>query len=539
MCRVVYSRLGIGGEEMEEEVVKKKSPKSLIILVVTALVVLGGSASAFFLLTKSPKVQYLLAESETYKQMDSLVEARYKNERDWMKVNQEKPVETTYDLSAEWNDPSVDYEMQEIQSIINSIVLSAKQVKDPVKKEMEVGVSGKLGSVSTDFVRMFATTEKLLLSLPFKEELIRIDDSDYGKFMKEVDKDYEGNETIGLPYLFEDNYVISEELSTYLEKEYMEYLVKEIPEEAFTSDKEEITIFDEKKKTTKVVMDLSEVQVKSLLKNLFEKAKDDDKLRDALKEQIAFTSYGEDISNTDVKEIMDNFEVALEDIIEGVDTLNIPNGLQSTIWHDSNIIVKREFAVSFGENEDEVATLTVDGTQLLEKTNQKWDYSLGVKGFAEDGGVIKFEGDLSWKDQKADDSISISAEELKIVYKGKEELKDNKRTFTRSFGLTDGDIDPAVIWRGTATHEKDSVKANHEFTISEKSIGETPFNLVLKHQGKIVKKVDMPEETDDTVKIGEMDIDELQRFMEYDLGRKFEGWFYGLMGDVEGELSNF
>ena len=539
MCRVVYSRLGIGGEEMEEEVVKKKSPKSLIILVVTALVVLGGSASAFFLLTKSPKVQYLLAESETYKQMDSLVEARYKNEMDWMKVNQEKPVETTYDLSAEWNDPSVDYEMQEIQSIINSIVLSAKQVKDPVKKEMEVGVSGKLGSVSTDFVTMFATTEKLLLSLPFKEELIRIDDSDYGKFMKEVDKDYEGNETIGLPYLFEDNYVISEELSTYLEKEYMEYLVKEIPEEAFTSDKEEITIFDEKKKTTKVVMDLSEVQVKSLLKNLFEKAKDDDKLRDALKEQIAFTSYGEDISNTDVKEIMENFEVALEDIIEGVDTLNIPNGLQSTIWHDSNIIVKREFAVSFGENEDEVATLTVDGTQLLEKTNQKWDYSLGVKGFAEDEGVIKFEGDLSWKDQKADDSISISAEELKIVYKGKEELKDNKRTFTRSFGLTDGDIDPAVIWRGTATHEKDSVKANHEFTISEKSIGETPFNLILKHQGKIVKKVDMPEETDDTVKIGEMDIDELQRFMEYDLGRKFEGWFYGLMGDVEGELSNF
>ena len=539
MCRVVYSRLGIGGEEMEEEVVKKKSPKSLIILVVTALVVLGGSASAFFLLTKSPKVQYLLAESETYKQMDSLVEARYKNEMDWMKVNQEKPVETTYDLSAEWNDPSVDYEMQEIQSIINSIVLSAKQVKDPVKKEMEVGVSGKLGSVSTDFVTMFATTEKLLLSLPFKEELIRIDDSDYGKFMKEVDKDYEGNETIGLPYLFEDNYVISEELSTYLEKEYMEYLVKEIPEEAFTSDKEEITIFDEKKKTTKVVMDLSEVQVKSLLKNLFEKAKDDDKLRDALKEQIAFTSYGEDISNTDVKEIMENFEVALEDIIEGVDTLKIPNGLQSTIWHDSNIIVKREFAVSFGENEDEVATLTVDGTQLLEKTNQKWDYSLGVKGFAEDEGVIKFEGDLSWKDQKADDSISISAEELKIVYKGKEELKDNKRTFTRSFGLTDGDIDPAVIWRGTATHEKDSVKANHEFTISEKSIGETPFNLVLKHQGKIVKKVDMPEETDDTVKIGEMDIDELQRFMEYDLGRKFEGWFYGLMGDVEGELSNF
>ena len=31
------------------------------------------------------------------------------------------------------------------------------------------------------------------------------------------------------------------------------------------------------------------------------------------------------------------------------------------------------------------------------------------------------------------------------------------------------------------------------------------FNLLLKQQGKIVKKVDMPEETDDTVNIGQMD----------------------------------
>ncbi len=524
---------------MEDTGVKKRFPKAIIVLIVTVLVVIGGSASAFFILTKSPKVQYLTAEAKTYNQMRTLFEERYKNEMDWTKVKQEKPVETTYDLSAEWNDPSVDYEMQEMQSIINSVVISMKQVNDPVKKEMEFGLSGKMGSASTGFITMYATTEKVLLSLPFADELIRMDDSDYGKLMKEVDEDYDGKETIGLPHLFEDNYIMAEELRTYLTKEYMAYIAKELPEEAFSSDKEELELFGEKKKTTKVVMDLSEEQVKTLLKNLFEKAKNDEKLREALEEQVAFRSFGEDVSNTEAAEIMENFEEALVEIVDDIDTWSIPNGLQSTIWHDSNIIVKREFTMALGEDKDSAETMTVDGTQLLEKTQQKWDYTIAVKDSRGEEETAKVEGDLSWKDQKSDDSISITFDDMKIVYKGKEELKDNKRTFTRSFGLTDGEIDPAVIWRGKATYEKDSVKVDHEFTVSEKSIGETPFNLMLKQQGKIVKQVDMPEETDDTVKIGEMDMNELQRFVEFDLGRKFEGWLYGLMGEVEGEIYDF
>ena len=36
------------------------------------------------------------------------------------------------------------------------------------------------------------------------------------------------------------------------------------------------------------------------------------------------------------------------------------------------------------------------------------------------------------------------------------------------------------------------------------------FNLLLKQQGKVVKKVDMPEETADTVNIGQMDKEQLK-----------------------------
>ena len=40
------------------------------------------------------------------------------------------------------------------------------------------------------------------------------------------------------------------------------------------------------------------------------------------------------------------------------------------------------------------------------------------------------------------------------------------------------------------------------------------FNLILKQQGKVVKKVDMPEETEGTVNIGKMNKDELEALLK-------------------------
>ena len=108
--------------------------------------------------------------------------------------------------------------------------------------------------------------------------------------------------------------------------------------------------------------------------------------------------------------------------------------------------------------------LSVKGTQLLEKASQKWDYSRCEDSFGDEN-LVKIKGDLLWKDQKANDSITISVDDLKFTYKGKEQLKDNKRTFTRTFKFTDGYSEPSLIWKGSATHESDSMKANHEFSI--------------------------------------------------------------------------
>ena len=523
---------------MEEKAVKKKSPKLLMIMLLTGLVIVGGSVSAFFLVNKSPKVQYFLAEAETFKQVGTIFEDRYKNELRWLEVQEEKPVETNFDLSGEWNDPSVDHEMQEVQSIVNSAKISSKQVYDPVKKELEVDLRGELGSVNMDFGSVFVTTEKLVASFPFMDELIRFDDKDFGKLMRETDPDYEGNENLGLSQLFEGGFSMTEESRTYVENEYITYLIKEIPEEAFTSTKEELTVFDKKIKTKKTKMDLTEQQVKTLLKDLLKKAKSDEKLKAILKEQLTLTSFAGDTSDNELATMMDDFENGLDEAIEGVDAIKLPNGLQSTIWHHSNKIVKREFAMGVGEDKTDVDTLMINGTQLLDKTSQKWDFTMGVEDSFGDENFVKIIGDLSWKDQKATDSITFSMDDMKFIYKGKEQLEDKKRTFTRSFGFTDGNVDPAVIWKGSATHESDSMKANHEFTFSEETMGADMFNLILKQQGKVVKKVDMPVETEGTVNIGKMNKDEFDAFTE-EITVKVQEWMFGFMEDLQGEIGEF
>ncbi|WP_262173637.1 DUF6583 family protein [Saccharococcus sp. Marseille-Q5394] len=528
-------------ENVQETKAKRKSPVLLIVVLTAVLVIGAGAVSAFFLFNKSPKVKYLLAETKTFTQVGDLFEERYKNEVDWLNVQKAKPVETTYDLSAEWDDPSAGYDMVEMQRILNNTTFSMTQVKDPVEKEWEMNFSGKFGSISTEFATLYFTPEKMMAALPFTEQLLFFMDEDFGKMMRETDAFYEGPEKLGLSRLFEEQFSMDGEFQKYVKEEYMEYLYHELPEDAFTSEKEEIDVFGEKMKTEKVVLKLSEEQVKSLLVDLFKKARNDEKLKALLKEQIAISTMTDDVSDQKLTELIDDFEESMEEAIKEVNGLHIPNGIESKIWHKSNSIVKREFAMSIGESKDKIAALKFEGVQLLEKSGQKWDYSFtGTDPQMQEDVDVNFKGDLTWKDGKSDDTITINAEDVSITYKGKEELDGKDRTFNREISVSDGDFAPKLVWSGTAAHEKDSMKADHEFTIIDPSgaIFTSDIYLRLKQEGKIVKKVEMPDESKNTVDVGKMSSDELDDLGD-ELAREFEEWVTELMGDLQSELENF
>jgi hypothetical protein len=528
-------------ENVQETKVKRKSP-ALLIAVLTAVLVIGvGSVSAFFLLNKSPKVKYLLAETKTFTQMGDLFEERYQNEFDWMEVQRTKPVETTFDVSAEWNDSSADYNMVELQRILNNTTVSVKQVKDPVEKEWEMNFSGKFGSVSSDLATLYFTPEKMMAALPFTDKILFFMDEDFGKMMRETDDFYEGPEKLGLSRIFEEQFSMDGEFQKYVKEEYMEYLYHELPEEAFTSEKEEIDVLGEKMKTEKVSMKLSEEQVKSLLVDLFKKARKDEKLKALLKEQIAFSTMTDDVSDQQLTDMINDFEDSLDEAVDDVNEWHIPNGIESTIWHKSNSIVKREFAMSVGETEDEISTLKIAGVQSLEKSGQKWDYSFtGTDSYTQEDTVVKFTGDLTWKDGKSDDTMTITAQDVDVSYKGKEELDGKKRSFNREFSIADGSVSPKLVWSGTAEHEKDTMKADHEFTIIDPTgdISTSEIYLRLKQEGKIAKKVDMPDDSENLVDVGKMSSDELDDLGE-ELSVEFEKWVTDLMGDLQSELENF
>ena len=533
----------MGGVVLQAVEEKKKSKGLIIGLIVAALVLVGGSASAFFILNKSPKTQYLLAETATIKEMSDLFKERYENEVKWAENKKEKPVESKFDISAEWNDPSVDYYTQEIQSIVNNSKISVRNVYDPVKNEVEVELGGGFGAIELKFGNVFLTPEKLMLSLPFTEELILFNDKDFGSMMKQINPDYEGQEELGLSQLFEGGFMQNEELNSYFKKEYTKYFIEKLPKEAFTSEKEKVEVFDKEINAKKLSMKLSEEDVKLLMKEFFEKVRDDEKvkalLEDSIENQLAMSSVTGENLPVELEDVVGEFEDGLNEVIDNIDTWHIPGGMESTIWESGNSIVKRDFVMAFGENEGEATSLEVNGTQLLEKTNQQWAYTIAVNDqFYDEENTLEFKGDLTWDKQEAKDSIIISVDGDEVFYEGEEKLDGKKRTFTRALGFSDGYSSPRFIWKGTATHESDSVKANHAFTVSDEDLDESMYNLVVSQDSKIVKKVNMPSESDKVVNIGEMDMDEIQLFIEEELMVDFENWAFDLMGDLESELYN-
>ena len=111
-----------------------------------------------------------------------------------------------------------------------------------------------------------------------------------------------------------------------------------------------------------------------------------------------------------------------------------------------------------------------EGVQSLEKSRQKWDYSFtGTNPYIQEEKIVNFKGDLTWKDGKSDDTITITAEDVVITYKGNEELDGKERKFNREFSISNEGFSPSIVWSGTASHEKDSMKADHEFTLNDPS----------------------------------------------------------------------
>lgn len=522
-------------ETMNEAEKKQGFPKKLIAIIVVAILVIGGSVAAYVMLNLSDKEKYFLAEKESMDFIVDKVEERYQPELDWLEQAEENPTESAVELSAEYNDPTaIGIGGITPQEIINNATLTFTSQTDMEKKQIASEIKGSFGDMEVDDIHFYLTDEKVMVGLPFLKEILQVKSDDIGNLLHEADPvTFTGEENPDFNTLFEGN-VLSEEDEAYLNKEYVEMIYDKLSDSAFKASDETVKVKGDSIDTEKIALHLSEKEVKDILATTFEKMQKDDRLKEIILKQFEMQQFG--MSANLMQDEFDDFtaelDTALEKAQDGLDDFQIPDGLTSTIWTKDKFIVKRDFSVELGPSKDELASLSINGTQSLEDASQTFDYDLG---FADeyDEGTMTVTGDLSTNDDKASDSIKLSIEDTEIAYDGKSTLKDGKRDFERVFSIDDAYSGGGkLIWSGKANYEKDQMNAEHDLSIDAPAMGITQdmFALHIKNSGKTIKGVEMPKKEDNIKDLGSMNIKELMDYFEADVTPKAQQWIIGLMG---------
>lgn len=495
--------------------------KSTWIIAIISFFVLAGGASAFFLVSKTPKEQYFYSEVKTIQHIQELVETRYENETQWAKYGTTKVIDSTYDLSGEYQDDT----NPEIEQVVNNSNIAMRIASDPNKKEVEAEINATILGVDVDPIKGYITTEEIILGLPFYDQLLQLKDKDYGNLMRAIDPSYVGSEKLGLEnFLGKDN-VLSEENIEYLKEEYMMYLYESLPEESFTTSKEKIDVNGKSIKAEKVSMALSEAEVKKILTDVLNKAQKDPKFKKMVEDYLE--SSFEQFTATGMPNETFEFDEVMEDLISSVDEIDLPDGIKSTIWQDADLIVKRDINIEIAD----LGKLEIAGTQLLEDSAQNWNYTISM-----DDEPLHFTGDLTTtKDGTYKDEISfLDDNKVGLVYNGEEKVSGDDRTFERKFALEDDYQPMEFLWSGNSSYKKDSMQAKHEFSIELDSSSSAIINI--SEESKIIKKVNVPSDSEKMVNIGTMDAEALQQLMMEDIYPELERWGMNITEQLEQEL---
>lgn len=514
-------------EGNNETIDKKKglSKGAIIGIFIGIILLIGGGVAAYQILwDNSPKAKYFAAEKATFEYMEDVIKDRYEAEFDWSEFTFENPTETTLELSANIGDLAND---PMLQQMVNSSKLNLAIQSDMDDKKLSTDLGAEIAGVKIEDIAFSLDEENLYINLPFLSETIKISSGDLGELIRTMDPyAFEEGFEIDFNDVFEQRSPFSEEDQEYFEKEYIKMIYDELSNDSFESVEEDVTVFGEDINAEKITFHLTEDDVKQLLEKLLTKMEKDDELKKIVKNQFELRMGMAD--DALVQEFMTEFDSILVEAKDSLDQISLPDGITSTIWIDKNIIVKRDFAVKIGDEEFGDVELTITGDQLLTKEQQQFDYEF----LAEDAygpSSLFLEGDLSWKDNKATDSIKLSVPDtFEISYLGSEELNKGTREFNREISAGDGYYGGTLFWDGTSTYEKDQMNSEHSFSLEIDDLGRDLFALNVAVAGQKIKEVEMPS-GDNIVDIGQMSEQELNEYIQFDLAGQFQQWLGEIM----------
>ncbi|WPK10344.1 redoxin domain-containing protein [Lysinibacillus louembei] len=447
-------------ENQEQQQPNTASKKKWFIGGGIAALVLAGGIGAAAIFMKSPKAAYLAAEAETVSEMVDFFEEKYKEELAWSELAQTSVIQSDFKITGDIQSEGME---DPIFDVINSAAINLSTTTDVKNKQYAFGVGGEIADVKVDNFELFVTSEQFVLNAPFLSEAI-------GVSMEKLN-DFTDGELSCSKDILSQTELVTKAQQEYLTKNIGKTIYEELPDEAFTKEK------------NKIVMDLSKADVKKVAAALAKKMETDPELELILKQAMATQGICDDDT---VKETKQQIVDALGEIEFGV---------VSTIWVEKGKIIERE--LKFKEAEDFVIT----GKQSFGK-ELTFNYEL-----KDDIDTVSIEG-VFQQGKKASDRVQFAVEGVEVAYESEESKEKDTKSFERKFIVDAEGQQITLNWDGSTQYKADSVTGEHVVYIDMPELGKA--SLTIEHDGKKIKALELPAKIKD---ISNLTDDELSEYM--------------------------
>lgn len=524
-------------ENDNEQPKKKGLSKGIIAIIIAVIVLAGGGAAAFFLTASTPKATYFQAEKNSIEQLQTFVETRYEDELNWYEQSLENPVSQTVNLGLNLEGLENSYYADpQIIAMLSNAELSINSETDMENKQAYSDLSVNVGGMDFSGIAGYVEGPDVYAQLPFLDEVLKISDEDIGSVLTQFDPyTFTGNERLGIEELVFDNeaVLLTEEEEKYIQDEYLMFIYEELPDDSFESDKEDVEVNGDSINTEKITMNLSEDELKSVITSVLEKMKGDDEFKEILKGQFEQTAYMplEDpaVIEEQLNEVMAEFDNAIDQGIEQVDSFQFPDGLQSTLWVSDNKVVQRDFSISLAPEGEEPVTINLSGGQLFNDDQIYFDHTLTMNDDSEEVSIA-FNGDFQGTGDTVTDNANLNFAfddgytpvEFAAAYTGDETLDGSTRDFDRQLQVTVENETVNLGWTGDSTYDGDQMNSNNNIALDFPGYVEN-VSMDLNTEGAVIDAVEGID-TSNVVDLGAMSAEELQEYFQGDFTNQLDQW---------------
>lgn len=510
----------------------KKSKTGLIVgIVVGVLLIVGiGGYFIFQSMVNTPKNSYLLSEKADIDNTFEIFEERFSEELEWYEYMQANPVQTDLNITASSNDPSL--QQMGLSELISGSEINISTGTDMEEEISTFALSADVAGFSVDGLDLFLTGNNAGITFPFIEEYLTLNEADAPGLLSMMDPAFNEEEEIDYSVFFDDQ-MLSETEREYIEDEYMSYIHDQLPDDAFESENEEITVGENTINAEKLTMNLSEEQIHTFISDLFNKMADDEELINMIQAQVTASSIG--MPQDEADQIGSNVSDSLRTAAEDVQNVGFPDGLSSVIWLDGDDIVQRDLNVTTVNN-DTTATVNLNGTNEISENGNVMNYN-AVLGDGTEEMTFTINADLNEVENGFEDTITLSTSEAdsNIVLTS---TKDNSgdavsSTLQLDVPMGQGMENLSIFLESESTYEDDQVTADYTIYAEDGvSITRDTATLNIAQESVTVDSVSVPDLTNE-VNIGQMSEEELNDYFTNTFGPAFDSWVNENFGGME------